>query len=148
MQLMLNIRMLDQLAKPCTLHLGVAGKIEHDRNPLRQKSANVWRERVFQSRRAFNESRNVGDLARKQDIQEIVLHKKDSIFSNGQISCKSGLARRHLPAEEHQLRWILLTHLEQKVSRPTSKVPIGSIKVERTNSARFCVGHRDRGAIQ
>jgi len=47
---------------------------------------------------------NVGNLARKQGIQEIVLHKKDSIFSNGQISCESGLACRHLPAEENQLR--------------------------------------------
>ena len=103
-QLMLNIRTLDQLAKPCTLQLGVAGEIEHDRNTLRQKSANVWRERVLQSRRALNESRNVGDLARKQGIQEIVLHKKDSIFPNGQISCESGLACRHLPAEKHQLR--------------------------------------------
>jgi hypothetical protein len=121
---MLNIRTLDQLAKPCTLHLGVAGKIEHDRNTLRQKSANVWSERVLQSRRTLDESRNVRDLARKQGIQEIVLNKKDSILSNGQISCERGLACRYLPAEEHQLRRILFAHLGQKVSRPISKVPI------------------------
>src|SRR5271165_4144973 len=101
---MLNIPTLDQLAKPCTRHLGIAGKIEHNRNTLRQESTNVWRERVLQSRRALDESRNVGGLARKQGIQEIVLHKNDSILSNGQISCESGLACRHLPAEEHQLR--------------------------------------------
>jgi hypothetical protein len=70
---------------------------------LRQDGANVWRKRVLQSRRALHESRNVGDLARKQSIQEIVLNKKDSISSSGQISCESGFACRHLSAEETQL---------------------------------------------
>jgi len=37
-------------------------------------------------------------------FQEIMLHQKDSIFSNGQISCESGVAGRHLPAQEDQLR--------------------------------------------
>jgi hypothetical protein len=86
------------------LAIGIAGKIEHDRNTLRQASANVFPERLLQSRRALDESRKAGDLARKHGIQEIVLHKKDSIFSNGQISCERGLACRHVPAEEHQLR--------------------------------------------
>jgi len=36
-------------------------------------------------------------------MQEIVLHEKDSIFSN-RLSCESGLACRHLPAQEDQLR--------------------------------------------
>src|SRR5215469_7466068 len=60
-----------------------------------KRTQNVWRERVPQSRITVHEGRNVGDLARKQGIQEIVLHEKDSIFSNGQISCESGLACRH-----------------------------------------------------
>jgi len=64
----------------------------------------VWCERILQSSRELDESRNVGDLARKQGIQEIVLHQKDSILANGQISRERGLARRHLPANEHQLR--------------------------------------------
>src|SRR6266487_3545561 len=101
---MVNIRTLDQLAKPRTLRLGIAGEIEHDGDTLRQESANVWREGVLQPRRALHESRNVGDLARKQDVQEIVLHKKDSIFSTGQIFCESGLACGHLAAEENQFR--------------------------------------------
>lgn len=63
------------------------------------------RERVLQPRITVHERGNVGDFARKKSIQEIVLHKKDSICLNGQISCESGLARRHLPAQEDQLRW-------------------------------------------
>jgi len=39
MQLILNIRTLDQLAKPRTLCLGIAGKIEHDGDALRQEGA-------------------------------------------------------------------------------------------------------------
>src|SRR5258705_13911442 len=104
MQLMLNIRSFNQLAEPRTLLPGIAGKIEHDGNTLRQESAKVGRERALQSRRVLDECRYVGDLARKQGTHEIVLRKKDRIFSNRQISCKSGLARRHLPAEENQLR--------------------------------------------
>jgi len=95
---------LDQLAKPCPLCLRGGCEIEHDGDPIRQENANVWRERVLQSRITVHKGRNVGDLARKQGIQEIVLHEKDGIFSNGQISCESGFACRHLPAEENQLR--------------------------------------------
>src|SRR6516165_11137067 len=105
MQFVLNMCALDQLAKPYPLCLRGGCEIEHDGDPLRQENANVWRERVLQSRITVHEGRNVGDLARKQGIQEIVLHEKDSIFSNGQISCQSGLACRHLPAQEDQLRW-------------------------------------------
>src|SRR6478672_431999 len=101
---MSNIRALDQLAKPLTLRLGSGCEIKHDGDPFRQESANVGRERVLQSRVALDECLNVGDLARKQGLQEIILHKKDSIFSIGQISCESGLTCRHLPAEENQLR--------------------------------------------
>src|SRR6266513_2545366 len=101
---MLNIRTLDQLAKPRTLRLSIAWKIEHDGDTLRQEGANVWRERVLQSRRALHESRNVGDLVRKQGMQEIVLHQKDSILSSGQISGEGGFACRHPSAEENQLR--------------------------------------------
>src|SRR5262249_34946100 len=101
---MFNIRTLDQLAKPHTLPPGIAGKIEHDGDPPGQNSANVWRERVLQPRRAFHESLNVGDLAWKQGVQQIVLHNEDSLFSIGQLSCESGLACCHLPAEENQLR--------------------------------------------
>lgn len=101
---MLNIRTLDQLAKSRTLHLGVAGEVEHDRDSLGRESANVWRKRVLQSRRALDKSLDVGDLARKKGIQEIVLHKKHSVLSIGQISCESGLACSHLAAEENQFR--------------------------------------------
>src|ERR1700745_2641063 len=101
---MVNIRTLDQLAKPRTLRFGIAREIEHDGDPLRQKSANVWPKRVLQPRRALHESRNVGDLARKQGVQEIVLHKTDTIFSTGQIPCESRLTCRHLAAEENQVR--------------------------------------------
>src|SRR5215471_6452099 len=101
---MRNIRTLDQLAKPCTLRPGSGCEIEHDRDPFRQESANVGRERVLQSRITVHEGRNVSDLAGKQSIQEIVLHEKDSIFSSSQISCQRGLTGRHLPAEEDQLR--------------------------------------------
>ena len=62
---MLNIRMLDQRAKPRTLCLGIAGT----------EGANVWRECVLQSRRALHEFRNVSDLDGKQGIQEIVLDR-------------------------------------------------------------------------
>ncbi len=65
---MLNICALDQLAKPCALCFGIAGKIEHDGDILRQEGANMWRECVLQSRRAPHEPRNVGNLARKQGI--------------------------------------------------------------------------------
>ena len=98
MQFVLNVCALDQLAKPCPLCLRGGRKIEHDRNPIRQENANVGRQRVLQSRLTVHEGRNVGDIARKQGIQEIALHEKDSIFSNGQISCESGLAGRHLSA--------------------------------------------------
>src|SRR6516225_3674097 len=101
---MLNIRSLDQLAKPRTLRLGVGREIEHDGDSLRQESANEWRKRVLESRRALDESLNVSDLARKQGIQEIVLHKQHSVLSIGQISCESGLACSHLAAEENQFR--------------------------------------------
>jgi hypothetical protein len=121
---MLNIRTLDQFAKACTLHPGITRKIERDRDAPRQESANVYRERVLQSRSTLDESRNVGDLTRKQRVQEIVLHKKDSIFSNRQTSSESGLACRHLPAEEYQLRGFVLAHLGRKVSQPSSKVLI------------------------
>jgi hypothetical protein len=40
-QFVLHIRTLDQLAKPRTLLLRVAGKIEHDGDTLRQEGANV-----------------------------------------------------------------------------------------------------------
>src|SRR5262249_55152441 len=68
-QLMLNLRTLDQFAKPRTLRLRIGGKIEHDGDTLRQESADVWRERVLQPRRALDESRSVGDLTGKQSIQ-------------------------------------------------------------------------------
>src|SRR5215831_13316261 len=104
MQLVLNMCALDQLAKPCPLCFRGGCEIEHDGDPIRQENANVWRERVLQSRITVHEGRNVGDLARKQGIQEIARYEKDSIFSNGQFSCESGLACRHLPAQEDQLR--------------------------------------------
>src|SRR6516165_3111558 len=101
---MLNIRALDQLAKPRTLRPGISGKIEHDGDTLRQKSANVWREHVLQPRRALDESMNIGDLAWKQGVQQIVLYKEDRLLAIGQFFCESGLASCHLPAEENQLR--------------------------------------------
>ena len=51
--IMLNIRALDQLAKPGTLRPGIAWKIEPDGDPFRQKSTNVGRESVLQRGRAF-----------------------------------------------------------------------------------------------
>src|SRR5215469_18518266 len=104
MQFVLNMCALDQLAKPFSLCLRGGCEIEHDGYPPRQETANVRCKGVPQPRITVHEGRNVDDLARKQGIQEIVLHKKDSIFSNGQISCESGLACGHLPAEEDQLR--------------------------------------------
>ena len=102
-QFVLSLRTLDQLAKPRPLRPGIPGKIEHDGDPFRQKSANVWGERVLQPGRELHVSRNVGDLTGEQGFQAIVLHKKDSLFPISQISCESGLAGRHLPAEENQL---------------------------------------------
>jgi len=70
---------LDQLAKPRTLRPGIAEEIEHDGDAFRQKSTNVWRGRVLQPRRALHESLNVSDLAGKKGVQEIVLHREDSM---------------------------------------------------------------------
>src|SRR5437764_1266796 len=95
-----------RLHKDVTTHLKVVieKEVEHDGDTLRQEGANVQRERVLQASGALHKSGNVGDLARKQGTQEIILHKKNSIFSIGQISCESRLARRHLPTEKDQLR--------------------------------------------
>jgi hypothetical protein len=49
----LNIRTLDQLAKPRMLCLGIAGKIEHDGDTLRQEGANMWRGRVLHREEHF-----------------------------------------------------------------------------------------------
>ena len=101
---MRNIRDIDQLAKPHTLRLGSGCEIEHDADPFRQERANVRPERVLQSRVALDECMNVGDLAREKGVQKIVLHKKHSAFSVGQISCEGGFTCRHLPTNEDQLR--------------------------------------------
>src|SRR5207248_7329382 len=101
---MRNVGALNQFAKPQTLRLGSGREIEHHGSPSQQESANVRRERVPQSRVAVDECLNVGDLAREKSIEKLVLHKKDSIFSNRKFSCSRGLACCHLPAEENQLR--------------------------------------------
>jgi len=103
-QLVLDTSALEQLTKPRALGLRVPWKIEHDRYALRQESANVRRERVLQSRRAPDESRDIGDLAGIEVIQELVLHKQDGIFALGQLSRQRGLPCPHLAAQENQLR--------------------------------------------
>jgi hypothetical protein len=71
MQFVLNICALNQRAKPYPLCLRGGCEIEHDGNPLRQKSTNVWREHVLQPGITVHEGGNVDDLAWKQGIQEI-----------------------------------------------------------------------------
>ena len=48
--IMLNIRALDQLAKPGTLRPGIAWKIEHDGDPPFDKRAQTWAVRAFFNR--------------------------------------------------------------------------------------------------
>lgn len=73
-QFMTDFRALEQFTKPCTLRLCVAWKIEDNGNAFRQESTNVWRESLFQPRRALNESRYVHNLAGIQSVQEFILH--------------------------------------------------------------------------
>src|ERR1041384_5525432 len=73
-QLVPDIRVLEYAPEPRALRPGVAGKVEHDRQALRQERAHVWRQRALQPGGALDEARDVGDLTRKQVIQELVLH--------------------------------------------------------------------------
>jgi hypothetical protein len=68
----------------------------------------VWRERVLQSRRATHESRNIGDLVTKLGMQEIVLHQKDSILSNGQISGEGGFPAASFPQKKINFAEVLM----------------------------------------
>src|SRR5687767_12993595 len=99
-----SIGTLDELTEPGTLRLGIAREVEYDGDTLRQKSTNVWSQRVLQSGRVLDESRYISDLARKQVIQELVLNKEHGMFSLSQISRERGLSCRHLAAEENELR--------------------------------------------
>jgi hypothetical protein len=101
---MVSIGALEQLTEPGTLRSCIARKVEYDGDALRQESTHVWPKRVFQSGRALDESRYIGDLAGKKVIQELVLNKENGIFSLGQISRKRGLPCRHFAAQENQLR--------------------------------------------
>src|ERR1051326_1167401 len=103
-QFMRNLGALNEFAKPQTLCLCSGREIEHHGSSSQQESADVRRERVPQSGVAVDECLNVGDLAREKSIEKLVLHKKNSIFSNRQLSCLLRLACCHLPAEENQLR--------------------------------------------
>jgi hypothetical protein len=62
---MFNVGALDYLTEPCALRLCIRRKVEDDGNAFRQESANVWRERIVQTARAFDESRYISDLAGK-----------------------------------------------------------------------------------
>jgi hypothetical protein len=72
---MVSIGALEQLTEPGTLRSCIARKVEYDGDALRQESTHVWPKRVFQSGRALDESRHIGDLAGKKVIQELVLKK-------------------------------------------------------------------------
>src|SRR4030095_5917680 len=101
---MLRVGTLEQLAEPCSLRSRIAGKVENDSDAVRQERTHVRPERVLQPGRVLDESRDVGDLARKQVIQEFVLNQENGILSLGQLSRERGLSGRHLAAQEDQLR--------------------------------------------
>ena len=85
-QLVLDIRALEQLPEPGTLRLCVAGKVEDHGNASRQNGADVCGEGVPQPRGALEEPGYVGDLAGKEKLQELVLHEKDGVAMLGQFS--------------------------------------------------------------
>ncbi len=101
---MLSVGALEQLTEPGPLRSCIARKVEYDGDALRQESTHVWPKGVPQSGRALDESRYISDFAGKQAIQELVLNKENSMFSLRQISRERGLSRRHLAAQEDQLR--------------------------------------------
>jgi hypothetical protein len=101
---MLRLGALEQLTEPGALRSGIAREVQYDGDALRQERTHVWPKRVLQSGGALDESRNVSDLAGKQVIQELVLNKENGMFSARQVSRERGLSRRHLAAQEDQLR--------------------------------------------
>ena len=105
MQFMFSIRGFKQLPKPRALRCRVAGKVEHDRNAFCQQRADMSGQSILESGGVLDESWYVSNLARKQPIQELVLHQKNGIFPLGQISRESRFASRHFSAQENQLRW-------------------------------------------
>jgi hypothetical protein len=104
MELMPDIRALEYPTEPGPLGPRIAGKVEHHGHPLRQERAHVWLERVLQSRGVLDELGDVGDLARVQAVQELVLHDEDRVLSFGQVPGEGGFPRRHLAAQEDQFR--------------------------------------------
>lgn len=72
------------------------------------------RQSRLQSGGVLDECRDIRDLARKQFIEQLVLHQKNGIFLLGQPYGKSRFACGHLAAQEDQFRWGMA--LNQKVT--------------------------------
>jgi hypothetical protein len=104
MQLVLDMSVLEDFPEPCTLRLCIAWKIEYHGNAFRQDGADVGRDGVPQPRRAVQEPGYVCNLARKEMLQELVLHEKDGVAVFGQFSGERAFSGRHLAAQKHQRR--------------------------------------------
>ena len=74
---------LEHFPEPGPLRPRVAGEIENDRNTLRQHGADVRRDGMSQARRAVEETGHVGDLTRKEALEEFVLDEEDGIAAVG-----------------------------------------------------------------
>src|SRR6187551_2974787 len=85
-QLVRDIRALEHLPEPGPLRPGVAGEVENDRHPLRQHGANVRRYGMSQARRAVQDTGHIGDLTRKEALEEFVLDEEDGMAAVGEIS--------------------------------------------------------------
>jgi len=103
-QLVLDMRALEELTEPRTLRLCVAGKVEYDGNAFRQNSADVRGEDMPQPGGALEEPGHVGDLPGKEMLQELVLHEKDGVPVLGQFSRERTFSGRHLAAEKYECR--------------------------------------------
>ena len=103
-QLVPDVRELEDFPEPCALRPGIARKIEYDGNAFRQDRADMWRDGVPQPQRAVEEPGHVGDFAGKEMLQELVLDEKEGGVVLGQFSRERAFPGRHLAAEKYERR--------------------------------------------